>query len=97
MLDEASDAKVAVHLHRQPHLPQTDSNAAITVASVDRDADVGEVAAVAHLHLLQDVHPPSCLLQWEGHQDTRDYLRLQAEDIMHHSPRRSSPPPTRTS
>ncbi len=58
MLDEASDAKVAVHLHRRPHLPQADSDATLTVAASDRGPDVGEVAAVAHLHLLQDVHPP---------------------------------------
>ncbi len=52
------DAKVAVHLHRRAHLPQMDSDATLTVAALDRGADVGEVAAVAHLHLLQDVHPP---------------------------------------
>ena len=63
------------------------------MAAADRGADVGEVAALAHLHLLQDVHPPSCLSRQEGHQDTRDYLRPLAEDIMRHRPRRSSPPP----
>jgi len=67
MLDEALGAKVTVHLHQRPHLPQTDSDATLTGAVVDRGADVGEVASVAHVHLLQDLHPPSCLLRREGH------------------------------
>ena len=91
------DEKDAVHLHQQPHLPHTDSVATHTVAAADRDADVGEVAAMAHLHLLQDMHLPSCLSQWVGHQNTRDYLRLLAEDIMDHRPSHSCPPPTQTS
>ena len=49
MLDEASDDKDAVRLHRRPHLPHTDSVATHTVTAADRDADVGEVATVAHL------------------------------------------------
>ena len=91
MLDEASDNKDAVRLHRRPHLPHTVLVATHMVAAVDRGADAGAVAAVAHLHSLQDVHPPSCLSRREGHQDTQDYLRLQAEDIMRHRPRHSKP------
>jgi len=91
MLDEALDNKDVVRLHRWLHLPHTDSVATHTVAAAYKDADVGKVAAVAHLHLLQDVHPPSCLSRRVGHQDTWDYLRPLAEDIMRHRPRHSKP------
>ena len=97
MLDKVLDDKDVVRLHRRPHLPHKDLDATHTVAAVDRVVDVDEVTAMAHLHLLLDVHPPSCISRREGHQDTRNYLRPLVEDNMRHRSRRSKPPPTRTS
>ena len=68
MLDVALDAKDAVSLNCQPHLPPTDWDVAVNLPPTNSDAAAGrdeDTVADADVALLldsiqEDVDPPSC-------------------------------------
>ena len=76
----ALEAKDAVSLNRQPHLPPTDWDAAVNLPPMDSDAAAGRDedavadAAVALLldSIQEEVDPPSCRSQREEHQGAWD-------------------------
>ena len=73
MQAKALDTMDGALLLQWPYLPPTSLDATILAAAADKDVDVGAVGAVDYPHLMQAVHPPSCLSQRGGHQHFCDY------------------------
>jgi hypothetical protein len=98
----ASDVRLdADSSSHRPYLPPTASEEAVKRPppdsdEADKDEDVVVDVVAVPLVLLRDVEPPSQRSQQGKRQGTWRHRPWEAEDIMHHHPRRNMSRPLRT-